>query len=79
MDSSYSSVSLDPYPFMENPTTELQEYNAPCVVSFMSCGGMKLLRVNLLTTFDVLGRDFSIAPSEAVEDVSAFSGISCFG
>ena len=77
-DSSHSSVSLDSYPFMENPTTELHNYNAPYVVSFLSCGGMKSLRVNLFTTFEALGRVFSIAPSEAVKEVSAFSWTSCF-
>ena len=64
---------------MENPTTELQEYDAPCVVSFPSRGGIKSPRVNFLSTFEVLGRDSSIAPIEAVEEVSAFSGTSCLG
>ena len=81
-DSSHSSVSLavslDSYLFMENPTTELQEYDAPYVVSSLSRGGMKSLRVNFLTTLEALGRDSSVAPSEAVEEVSTFSGTSCF-
>ncbi|XXG41866.1 hypothetical protein AAC387_Pa01g2240 [Persea americana] len=59
---------------MENPTTELQEYDVPGVVSSLSRGGMKSLRVNFLTTLAALGRDSSVAPSEAVEEVSAFSG-----
>ena len=77
-DSSHASVSLDSCPSMENPTIELQEYDTPCVVSFLSCGGKKSPRVNLLTTFEVLGTDSSVAPSEAVEVVSAFSRTSCF-
>ncbi|XXG53360.1 hypothetical protein AAC387_Pa03g1462 [Persea americana] len=80
-DSSHSSVSLavslDSYLFMENPTTELQEYDAPYVVLSLSRGGMKSLRVNFLTTLEALGRDSFVAPSEAVEEVSAFSGTSC--
>ena len=64
---------------MENPITELQEYDAPCVVSFLNCGGMKSLRVNFLTTFEVFGTDSSVARSEVVEEVSAFSMTSCFG
>ena len=63
---------------MENPITELQEYNASYVVSFLSSSGMKLVRVNFLTAFEVLGRDFSVAPCEAVEEVSAFSWRCCF-
>ena len=72
-------VSLDSYLSMENPITELQEYDAPCIVPFLSCCGMKSPRVNFLTTFEVLETDSSIAHSEAVEEVSAFSMTSCFG
>ena len=64
---------------MENPITKLQEYDAPCLVSSLSRGGMKSLRVNFLTTLEALGKDSSVAPSEAVEEVSAFSGTSCLG
>ena len=82
-DSSHSSislvVSLDSYPSMENPTTELQEYDVPCVVPFSSRGGMKSSRVNFLTTLEVLGMDSSIAPNETVEGVSSFSGTSFLG
>ena len=72
------TVSRDSYPFIENPTTELQEYDALCVVSSLRRGGVKLLRVNFLATLEALGRDSSVAPCEAVEEVSAFSGTSCF-
>ena len=58
---------------MENPTTELQEYDAPCVVSSLSRGGMKSPRVNFLAALEVLGTDSSVSPSEAVKEVSAFS------
>ena len=63
---------------MENPTTELQEYDAPCVVSSLRRGGMKSPRVNFLATLEALGRDSSVAPCEAVEEVSAFSRTSYF-
>ena len=64
---------------MENPITELQEYDAPGVVSFSSCGGMKSPRVNFLAALGVLGRVSSVAPIKAVEEVSAFSRASYFG
>ena len=62
-----------------NPITELQEYDAPCVASFLNCSAMKSPMVNFLVVLEVLGRDSSVAPNEAVEEVSAFSGASCFG
>ena len=58
---------------MENPTTELQESDVPCVVSFLSYSGMKSVMVNFLAALEVFGRDFSVAPSEVVKEVSAFS------